>query len=92
MKDMNTLVHSGNIKTDKMSMVFIFVFEGWTAWQRRFAQRAILDATEVFFAFLIPGTNNTISVLYYKLNPATHTVVSPVSPQSFHHSNQCLLL
>ena len=66
-----------------MSIVF-FVFKGWTAWQRRFALRAILDATEVFFAFLIPVTNNTISVLYYKLNPDTYAVVSLASPQSFY--------
>lgn len=71
---------------------FLFVFKGWTVWQRQYARRAISDATEVFFAFLIPVTNNTISVLYYKLNLATYAVVSPVSPQSFYHNNQCLLL
>lgn len=62
---------------------FIFLSEGWTAWQRQFARKAILDATEVFSAFLIPVINNTISVPYYQLNPATHTVVSPASPQLY---------
>lgn len=73
-------------------MLSLLSLKGWTAWQRRYAQRAILDAIEVFFAFLIPVTNNTIIVLYYKLNLATYAVVSPVSPQSFYHNKQCLLL
>lgn len=62
----------------------IFLPEGWTAWQRRFTRKAILDATEVFSTFLIPVTNNTISAPYYQLNPATHTVVvSLASPQLY---------
>lgn len=79
-----TMLNENQTKCKQCS-VFFFVFKGWTAWQRRCARRAILDATEVLFAHLIPMTNNTISVLYYKLNPATYAVVSPVSPQSRHH-------
>lgn len=30
---------------------FFVVFKGLTVWPRRCAQKAILDATEVFFAF-----------------------------------------
>ena len=80
------------VKTDKMSIVLFFVPKGWTAWQRQYAPRAISDATEVFFAFLIPVTYNTTTVLYYKLNLATYAVVTPVSPQSFCHNNLCHLL
>lgn len=91
-KHVNIVVYSRMWwKTDKMSIVF-FVPKGWTAWQRRYARRAISDATEVFFAFLIPVTNNTTTVLYYKLNLATYAVVTPVSPQSFCHNNLCRLL
>ncbi len=79
-------------KQIKCQLLSFFVSKGWTAWQRRFALRAILDATEVFFAFLISVTYNSLSVLYYKLNPASYAVVSPASPQSFYHNNLCQLL
>lgn len=57
--------------------MMISAFTGWIACQRRSALKAISDATEVFFALLIPVINNTMSVLYYQLNPDTYTVVVP---------------
>lgn len=41
---------------------FFVVFKGLTVWPRRCAQKAILDATEVFFAFLSTVINNTVTV------------------------------
>lgn len=68
------IVHSSYINRHNL-ICFIFSPKGWTAWQRRFTQKAILDATEVFSAFLIRVTNNTRRVPCYQLNLATHTVV-----------------
>lgn len=39
--------------------LFSAVFKGLTVWPRRCAQKAILGATEVFFAFLSTVTNTT---------------------------------
>lgn len=86
---MKTLrVHISLYKTKKMyiySYFFVFLLEGWIVWQRPFAQRAILDATEVFSAFLILVTNNGKSVPISLIQPPTPLLFLPraLQPLSF---------
>lgn len=63
---------------------FFVVFKGLTVWPRRCAQKAILDATEVFFAFLSTVINNTVTVK--EISPPT-----PACSKSFYHYSDYLL-
>lgn len=78
-------------KTDKIYIFFVFLLEGWIVWQRRFARRAILDATEVFSAFLILVTNNSKSVPISLIQPPTPLLFHPGALQSLSFCGGLLL-